>query len=62
MYDFMFWSGVVAWCAASLVGLLMVIDVVIDWLVGHFWTKREFLAFVADRLRKKQSADRIPGG
>lgn len=60
MYDFMFWSGVVAWGLAAFAGILVVTDLAIDWLVGHFWTKREFLAFVADRLRKRNST--VPGG
>lgn len=53
MNEFMFWSGVVAWGIAALVGLLIVIDFAIDWLVTSLWTKREFMAFVWSRLKKK---------
>lgn len=53
MYDFMFWSGVVAWGLAAFAGILVSLDWMIDWVFTSFWTKREFLAFVYDRLKKK---------
>lgn len=64
MYDFFFWSGIVAWFCAALAGILVVADAVIEWLVSHVWTKKEFLAFVADRLRKRREArtGQIPAG
>lgn len=53
MYDFFFWSGIAAWLLVGLAGLSLLIDVLIDQIILHFWTKREFLAFVADRLKRK---------
>lgn len=53
MTDFLYWSGVVAWVACGLVGIALALDWIIDNIIDTFWTKREFLAFVADRLKAR---------
>lgn len=57
---FFYLSGVVAWGALGLLGIVALSDYVMDIFIGWFWTKREFLAFVADRLKKR--TPKIPGG
>ncbi|MBN8955003.1 MAG: hypothetical protein J0H17_00085 [Rhizobiales bacterium] len=56
----MFWTGVIAWVITSFVGLLVMADTAIDWLVRSLWTKREFLMFVAYRLRKRSRRNFTP--
>lgn len=51
MTNFFFWSGIIAWGCLAVVGIFLTADQVIEWIITHIWTKREFLAFVADRLR-----------
>lgn len=62
MIDSFFWySGLVAWICLGLWTLLATFDLAIDWIVTSLWTKREFLAFVADRLKRRgeRHADQI---
>lgn len=49
----LWWSGLVAWIVCGIVGAIWLLDQAINWAVPTFWTKREFFAFVAERLRKK---------
>jgi hypothetical protein len=53
MDSFFYFSGVAAWIILGLGGILAFGDLVIEWTVNGVWTKREFLAFVADRLKRK---------
>jgi hypothetical protein len=55
MNSFFYYSGIMAWIALGTGALLAVADVVIDWIINSLWTKREFLAFVWDRLKKKNN-------
>jgi hypothetical protein len=55
MNSFLWWSGVVAWGALGFSGLLAISDYVIDFAISSLWTQREFLAFVADRLKRKEA-------
>ena len=52
----LWWSGLVAWVACGIVGLIWLSDQVINWVVPALWTKREFFAFVEERLRKRHSS------
>lgn len=54
MISFFYYSGIVAWVALGCAAILMVADEAIDWTVKSFWTKREFLAFAWDRMKKKK--------
>ncbi len=42
----------IAWGALGVVGMSALSDWFMEITIGSFWTKKEFLAFVADRLRK----------
>jgi hypothetical protein len=53
MDSFFWWSGVIAWAALGGLGSLWIADDIIDFVVNSVWTKREFLAFVADRLKRR---------
>jgi hypothetical protein len=53
MIEFLYWSGVAAWSACAWYGALMIVDRALSWLIEDLWTKREFIAFVADRLKRK---------
>lgn len=53
MTDFLYWSGVALWGLLAAGGLLAFGDIAIDWIVQSVWTKREFLAFVVSRLRRR---------
>jgi len=55
MDNFLWWSGVVAWGSLGVAGLLGISDKIIDYTVDSLWTQREFLAFVADRLKKART-------
>ena len=55
MDNFLWWSGVAAWGVLAAIGLLWLGDVMIEWAVDGIWTKRQFLAFVADRLKSRRS-------
>jgi len=61
MSQFFYWSGIVAWAAFGSIGMLVAgavaVDFIVDTAVHMFWTKREFLAFVADRLKSKTDKD-----
>lgn len=55
MDSFLWWSGVAAWLILGVGGILAFADTAIDWTVTSIWTKREFLAFVADRLKRNHA-------
>jgi hypothetical protein len=59
--SFFYYSGLVAWICLGLWTIFITFDHAIDWIVKLFWTKKEFLAFVADRLAKQRGrhADQI---
>jgi hypothetical protein len=50
---FFYYSGIVGWVALGSCAILASADAAIDWVVTSLWTKREFMAFVWDRLKKK---------
>lgn len=52
---FFYYSGLVAWIALGTGAMLAIGDTIIDWTVTSLWTKREFMAFVWDRLKKKNN-------
>lgn len=54
MDGFFYWSGVVAWGALGVAGVLVSADVAMDWVVQSLWTKRMFLEFVWHRLKQKK--------
>lgn len=58
MTDFFYYSGIAAWLLLAAGGVLAFADLLIDWTVMSLWTKREFLAFVADRLKRRASVPR----
>lgn len=43
----------VAAVAGILFSIDWLIDWLIDWIVTQFWTKKEFIAFVYDRLKNR---------
>lgn len=54
--SFFFWSGVIAWGLCGLVGITWFADFFIDYVIRSLWTKREFLAFVATRLKSRATS------
>lgn len=56
MTNFFYYSGIVAWLLLSAASILAFGDKIIEWTIDSLWTKREFLAFVADRLRSRPPA------
>lgn len=60
MTNFFYYSGIVAWLLLSVASILAFGDKVIDWTIDSLWTKREFLAFVADRLRRRSLLSQAP--
>jgi hypothetical protein len=52
--SFFYYSGLVAWIVLGCGAILAILDVAIEWIVSSLWTKREFLAFVADRLKNRR--------
>jgi hypothetical protein len=56
MGDFLYWSGVVSWAVAGVVGFSLILDWIIDNVIRTFWTKSIFFEFVWDRLKKKNEA------
>lgn len=59
---FLWWSGLATWIVLGIVGMLALGDRLIDFIVSSVWTKREFLEFVWERLRKRRPDDTIPAG
>lgn len=55
MDRFLWWSGVVAWGCLGTLGIIALGEQAINWAIDVFWTKREFLAFVAARLKHKRN-------
>lgn len=51
MTAFFYWSGFISWLAVGGVGIFLGLDWAIERCVESFWTKRQFLAFVWDRLK-----------
>ena len=56
MDSFLWWSGVVAWGAAGSVGIWLGLDWAVDEVANSLNFKRQFLAFVWDRLKSKQKS------
>lgn len=56
MIDLLFWwTGLVTWVVLALVGLLWTSDHVLDWIIQNQWSRKECMAFVADRLKGSKS-------
>lgn len=53
MDRFLWWSGVVSWAACGSVGIFLGLDWAIDQIANSFNFKREFLAFVWERLKAR---------
>lgn len=51
--SFFYYSGLVAWIVLGCGAILAIFDRVVEWVINSLWTKREFMAFVWDRLKKK---------
>lgn len=55
MIDQVFWwTGLVTWVVFGIVGVLHVSDHMLDWIIKSFWSRKECMAFVWDRLKSKQ--------
>lgn len=54
---FFYWSGVAMWLVLASITLLLGADEAINWIIKSFWTKREFMAFVLNRLQKRKERD-----
>jgi len=52
-------TGLLAWVMLAVVGLSAFADRICNWVIIACWTKQEFFAFVADRLKRKHPF--IPG-
>lgn len=51
MDSFLWWSGLAAWGGLGVIGLLWTLDQAMEWAIDGLWSKKEFLAFVAHRLK-----------
>lgn len=51
--SFLWWSGCMSWGVAGVVGFFMATDWIIDLTIKTFWTRKEFLAFVWDRMKAR---------
>lgn len=49
----LWWTGAATWCALAFIGALWLFDQLSDWLVEQMWSRKEFIAFVAKRLRDR---------
>lgn len=57
--DLILWStGLFTWAFLGVVGSAFIFDKMADIIILHFWTKREFLVFVWDRMKKRQANDK----
>ena len=56
MDNFFYWSGVVAWGVLGATGTLALADRFVEWVLEGINAKREFLAFVWDRAKKRRRA------
>lgn len=50
----MWWSGVAAWVVLALMGALYLSAVAIDYVLDVLKLKRDFFAFVVDRVRARK--------
>ncbi len=55
MDSFFYWSGVFAWATLGMAGAIAIGDSVVEFVLGRIWTQKQFIAFVADRLRQRRS-------
>lgn len=53
MDSFLWWSGVALWGFLSIAGLLALGDQIVERVITGLWTKREFLSFVWDKLKRR---------
>lgn len=60
MTDVLFWTGAVTYIVCSVIGMLWLIDKLAEWFMESFNFKRQFLAFVWDRLKAKRNAEPGP--
>lgn len=55
MDAFLWWSGAALWIVAGSVAILFAGERIIDWSLTRLKMKREFLAWAADRIAKRNS-------
>lgn len=53
MYDVMFWTGVVTWCALAVLGLFSLIDFIAEWLIDGLAFKKYVWKYLTDRRRQQ---------
>lgn len=51
-----YWTGVVAWAIAAIVGATVLLSVLIDWWLKHATLTAVFLSWYGERLRRRHSA------
>lgn len=57
MIDTAIWvTGVLTWIVFGVVGILWLSDLLLDWVIKSFWSRKECMAFVWDRLTAKRDA------
>jgi hypothetical protein len=49
----LWWSGVAAWVSCGSIGLLWIVEFITEWAINVVWSRKEFIAFVAERLRRQ---------
>ena len=52
MDSFLWWSGVALWALLAAAGALALGDQIIEWVIDGLWTKREFLSFVWEKMKR----------
>jgi hypothetical protein len=55
MNAFFYWSGLVAWIAFGIIGIFWTIDQSLEWWLTTFNFKREFLHWLAEKLKTHAS-------
>jgi hypothetical protein len=50
----LWWSGVFAWCFFGVIGFAWFVEVISEWLINVVWSRKEFMAFVWERLKAKK--------
>lgn len=56
MDQFLWWSGLSFWTIFGILGMLVFADWIMDSVIQNVWSKREFLAFVWERLKASRRA------
>lgn len=60
MEHLLFWTGAATWIILAAIGLVAVIQVIMDWLLGTIWVEGEFFRFIIERMKRKNETR--PGG